>query len=232
MSKEIDITGKRFGNLVAIKKVESKEYNGYKKGVWIFKCNCGNFEEKTKSSVVRGISLNCRKCGFKRAGLKNSTHRMEKTRLYQCWLDMKHRCCYRYSKNGKEYKSFKNYAGRGVKVCDEWMKSFESFRDWSFENGYNDSLTLDRIDVNGNYCPENCKWSTRKEQSVNRRTSVFVEYKGERLCLKDWAEKFNKPRYCWYNQPFKNMEKIEVLKRWEREYLHGALMLSLFFVNV
>ena len=197
MSLEIDITGKKFGNLIAIKKITSTH--------WLFKCSCGMEEIKPKDAVMRGISKRCRKCGRAVTGLKNSTHRMSETRLYECWRDMRNRC---YLKTQKNYK---NYGGRGIKVCDEWKNDFMSFCDWSLKNGYSDNLTLDRIDVNGNYCPENCRWITRKEQSRNTRRNVFITLNGKTQILSDWIKFARISFQTYYNRKKKGFSDSEIL---------------------
>lgn len=105
-------------------------------------------------------------------------------RIYRLWLGMKSRC---YNSNNIDYKY---YGGRGIKVCKEWLASFNKFEKWAQENGYNDNLTLDRIDVNGNYEPNNCRWATRKEQSNNRRNNHYIVYNGEKYTLTQLAYKF------------------------------------------
>lgn len=82
---------------------------------------------------------------------------------------------------------YKNYKGRGITVCDEW-KDYQIFEKWAYENGYEDNLTIDRIDVNGNYCPENCRWSTRKEQANNRRDNCYITYNGETHTMSQWSD--------------------------------------------
>lgn len=111
------------------------------------------------------------------------SHGETKSRLYSAWLNMKARCL---RKSSREYE---NYGGRGISVCKEWIESYETFRDWAMNNGYNNSLTLDRIDVNGNYCPENCRWITNKEQQNNRRNNVKYTFNGETLTLSQWSDK-------------------------------------------
>lgn len=114
-----------------------------------------------------------------------STHGMTGTRIHNEWRAMKRRC---YTKSHIEYK---RYGGRGISVCDEWRDNFMSFYDWAMTNGYRDDLTLDRIDVNGNYEPSNCRWVTQKEQQNNRRNNHYIEYNGEKLTAKQFSEKYN-----------------------------------------
>lgn len=85
----------------------------------------------------------------------------------------------------------KNYGGRGIKVCNEWKNSFNTFYEWALNNGYNETLTIDRIDVNGNYCPENCRWATITEQQNNKRTNVTIEYDGVSHTVSEWAKILN-----------------------------------------
>ena len=105
-------------------------------------------------------------------------HGESKSRLYRTWRGMKNRCSYPSAPD------YKNYGGRGITVCDEWKDSFETFREWAISNGYDDSLTLDRINVNENYRPENCRWTTMKEQERNRSNNVFFEGK----TIPEWSE--------------------------------------------
>lgn len=202
MTKEFDITGKKFGNLTAVKKIDSK--------YWLFKCDCGKEKKIKKTNVVCGITKSCGCLWYKEVALGNKKHGMSKTRLYECWRDMRNRC---YLKTRYDYK---RYGGRGIVVCDEWKNKFEPFYDWAINNGYKDYLTIDRIDVNGNYCPENCRWATKKEQALNRRTTVFVEYNGEKHSLKDWAIIFKKPSWAWYNK-LKRKDHKSVLEMWAKE---------------
>lgn len=113
---------------------------------------------------------------------KNCTSVEENKRLYSIWKNMKWRCL------DNECPRYKDYGGRGVKVCDEWEKDFDCFADWAKENGYEMGLTIERKNVNGNYCPENCCWITRKEQTRNKRDTIFVEYNGETKSLMEWCE--------------------------------------------
>lgn len=108
-------------------------------------------------------------------------HGMYKSRIYKIWESMKLRC---YSVHQTAYK---DYGGRGITVCTEWLNDFMMFYNWAISNGYNDRLTLDRIDVNGNYEPLNCRWLTMKEQTRNKRNNRFLTYNGLTKCIVDWA---------------------------------------------
>lgn len=169
MGKPIDLTGQRFGRLVVIgRSLESK----HGEATWLCQCDCGN------TSIVRGSYLrggNTQSCGcygheLSVRGERRRTHSGsrdggKKRRLYRIWIAMKTRC---YNHNSKNYK---NYGGRGITICAEWLHDFAAFRDWAMSCGYQDDLSIDRINVDGNYCPDNCRWATRKEQRHNRRDS-------------------------------------------------------------
>lgn len=110
---------------------------------------------------------------------------MSHTRIYRCWARMKHRCLH---PNDKDYK---HYGGRGIKICSEWLDreyGFTNFYYWSMSNGYTDELTIDRIDVNGNYEPNNCRWATIIEQRNNMRSNVVLTYGGKTMTLKQWSD--------------------------------------------
>lgn len=109
------------------------------------------------------------------------THGMSNTRLYRIYRDMKNRC------NGLKKRDYENYHARGITYCKEW-ETFEGFRDWALSHGYRDDLTIDRIDVNGNYAPDNCRWVTRAVQNSNTRQNHFITYKGETHTMKQWSE--------------------------------------------
>lgn len=113
------------------------------------------------------------------------THGMSKTRLYSCWTDMKRRC---FNPNNKRYD---RYGGRGITVCDDWVNSFQNFCDWAIKNGYDDSLTLDRINVNSDYSPDNCRWATKNEQQSNTSRNHYIEIDGVVKTLSEWARVYN-----------------------------------------
>lgn len=120
-------------------------------------------------------------------GERTRTHGMTETHLYSVWCGMKCRC------NNPHYKHFDRYGGRGIKVCEEWSNSFEPFMEWSFKNGYREDLSgkeqsLDRINVDGDYSPDNCRWISMKKQARNRGDTVYVESKGVKISAREFAE--------------------------------------------
>lgn len=180
-SRRVDLSGKRFGRLTAV------SFNGSNNAgvtLWNCICDCGNSVVVSYNNLMSGNTTSC--------GCWHEKHGEAGTRLYKCWSDMKARCYYKSDFN------YKNYGGRGISVCDTWRNSYLAFREWATSNGYDENLTLDRVDVNGDYTPENCRWATIKEQQSNKRSNVFIEYKGEKLTLKQIAEKYAKPNGISY----------------------------------
>ena len=125
-------------------------------------------------------------------------HGMTGTRIYRCWYHMIQRCAYR-----------KRYIQRGISVCEEWL-DFSTFYAWAMKNGYNDNLTLDRIDNNGNYEPSNCRWATAKMQANNRENTILLEHDGQILTISEWAEKLNIKRATLANRYFSGVRGDEL----------------------
>lgn len=169
-----DLSGMRFGRLVA---VEDVGRNKYKYRLWRCKCDCGNEIIVTTNLLQRGKT---KSCGCYKID-KATTHGQSKTRLYGIWCKMLSRC------TNKKLWNYKNYGGRGITICTEWQ-SFEPFYKWAMANGYRDDLTLDRKDNDGDYCPENCRWVTQKEQQNNKRSNRLLTYNGETRTLTKWSE--------------------------------------------
>lgn len=150
---------------------------------WVMKCQCGS-EFIAQPSASNGL---CRKCAMQKCGesmvLHGESHRSggKPTRLYNIWLCMRGRC------NNPKNPSYKHYGERGIKVCAEW-DSYEAFSAWAKDNGYKNNLTLDRIDVNGNYSPGNCRWASIKDQQNNRRNNHYVEVDGVEHTISEWSE--------------------------------------------
>ena len=173
MGKLIDETGNRYGKLTVLKRDGSSKE---KKAKWLCKCDCGNYTSVVGKSLRNGNTKSCgchRREVLKRGIVSQTTHGETNTRLYNIWRGIKKRCRLEGSA------SYEWYGLKGIDVCDEWYDSYESFRDWSHKNGYKDGLTIDRIDCNGDYTPQNCRWADWKTQENNRSNTVYVEYNGK-----------------------------------------------------
>ena len=173
--KAIDMTGMQFGYWTVLYK--DSPHKGSKNSFWVCQCKCGNLRTITRSTLLSGKSLSCGcKPSENRKGI-NKTHGMSKTRLYHEWISMRRRC------SSPNNKFAANYYLKGISVCPQWEK-FEQFRDWALANGYTDSMTIDRIDNDKGYCPENCRWIPFDEQARNKTNNRYIEYKGETWCLR------------------------------------------------
>jgi hypothetical protein len=170
-----DYTGMRFSHLTVISFHERKNNNTY----WLCKCDCGN-EKVININGLRNGTIKA--CGCLRGGKPKNNNVNKK--IYKRWWHMISRC-----ENEKDI-SYKNYGARGINVCEEWH-DFDSFYEWAIKNGYKDYLELDRIDTNGNYTPNNCRFITRLENSRNKRSSLKYEINGEVKPLKVIAEENN-----------------------------------------
>lgn len=177
----IEMQGKKFGKLTVLGPSHKDSRGEWR---WRCQCECGNI------SVVAGYKLRsghttscgCVQSAWRKRG-PTHTHGMTNTRLYNTWCNMKARCS-----NTKNYE-YHAYGGKGVRVCPDWSK-FEAFYEWAIANGYEDGLTIDRIDVNGDYSPDNCRWATQAVQSLNRTDNHLVTAFGKTQTIKEWADEY------------------------------------------
>lgn len=182
-TKQEDVVGKKYGRLTVLD-LMIKDRRTH----CLCKCECGKTALIGYAEIARHHTQSCGCLSVETATKHGkSRHGKENSRLYTVWQSMKARCT---NENSKSYNS---YGARGITVCDEWVHDFQAFYNWATENGYEDGLTIDRIDVNGNYEPSNCRWATVKEQNRNTRNNVFVEYKGDKRCMTEWAEMMHVP---------------------------------------
>lgn len=162
-SKVKDLTGQHFGRLTVISYAGTNKYN---RSMWNCVCSCGNRKVVDSNSLQKGATRSCG-CLDREAHITSpnrKTHGKHNTRLYRIWKAMKNRC---FNANTNDFQKW--YGGRGIVVCDEWKNNFQAFYDWAINNGYSDNLSIDRINVDGNYEPSNCRWATAAEQAHNKR---------------------------------------------------------------
>lgn len=188
MSRFKDLKGRKIGRLTVIEHTGFTEPNkhGRRYALWYCKCDCGNYCEVSSANLGKGTnSCGClAKEHLAEMTKGNITHGMTGTHLYRCYHQMLNRC---YKPKNDHYHM---YGGRGIAVCEEWRNDFKAFRDWAFRNGYQEGLSLDRIDVNGNYKPSNCRWIAMKDQCHNKRQSRLYAFNGKVQDIAQWAKEY------------------------------------------
>lgn len=201
MPKLVDLTGQRFGRLTVLERGEDYiSPKGRKVVRWRCRCDCGNVKDIAASHLRGGDNISCgcfHKERLVEAGKENgTTHGLSKTRIYHLFQNMKLRC------SDEKSESYKNYGGRGIRVCEEWSGKggFEKFYAWALENGYSDELTIDRIDVDGDYSPENCRWTDWNTQYNNTTKSVKLTYNGKTQTAAQWAKELGLDRHTIYGR--------------------------------
>lgn len=193
MRETINLVGQKFGRLTVIKRAESTVTpNGTTRTMWLCQCDCGEQITAAGHHLRAGkiVSCGCYNDELKRS---RATHHQSHTRIYNIWMGMRSRC--NYSKNNR----YDQYGARGIRVCFEWEHDFKAFYSWAISHGYTDELSIDRIDVNGNYCPENCRWETTQAQSENRTDNVLYSLSGEEQPISYWCREYGKkqPAVRW-----------------------------------
>lgn len=178
-----DLTGVRFGRLVCIR--TAGKYELGREWIWLCRCDCGKETRVRRSGLVHGLTRSCGCLQRDRARQtvieRNTGHGAANSRLYRIWHHMKWRC------TNPRCAHYDNYGGRGVQLAEDWH-GFEPFQAWALTHGYTDELTIERINVDGDYCPENCAWIPRASQARNTRRTARLTFRGRSKPLPEWAE--------------------------------------------
>lgn len=190
MSHFIDLSKKRYGRLTVLERDLKSPYKGT---YWKCKCDCGCLTSVKSGNLKNGL---VKSCGCLKHESHNTHHKSD-TKLYKIWRGMLNRCY------NQKTKSYKNYGGRGIIICDNWKNSFEAFYNWAINNGYCEGLSIERINNNKNYCPENCKWIPLGEQARNRRKNYSFTISGITKDLADWCKQYNMNYYLVHNRIYK-----------------------------
>ena len=181
MSRRFPVkVGDVFGKWTVVKGPWVSEKDGHRHV--LVRCECGLERDLNVRYLASGES---RSCGHK--GCAKTKHGLSRSGLYNCWWDIKRRCY------DKRLWCYPLYGGEGKVMCDEWRGSFQAFADWALANGWKEGLTIERIDNTKGYSPDNCRWATRKEQGMNRRSNRMVEFEGRTQCLQAWIDELGLP---------------------------------------
>lgn len=178
-----DMTGMSFGKLKVICRDGTHVSGRSKLALWKCVCECGNETTVRGASLRNGSTTSCGCAQRENASKANTTHGLSKTKIYQIWVGMKERC------HNPNSDSYPYYGERGICVDKDWRSDFTLFYWWAIDKGYREGLTLDRIDVNGNYEPSNCRWITQKEQSNNTRRNKYYDFEGGKYTLSQISDK-------------------------------------------
>ena len=203
-----NLTGRLFGRLTVERPAEDGVLsNGRHLTMWECRCSCGNHTIIRSSDLKSGRVVSCGCYRAENTGVIRTTHGATKGRktkkLYSVWASMRERC-----KNPNNTQ-FAYYGGKGVYVCSEWDSSYSTFEEWALNSGYQEGLTIDRIDVNGNYCPKNCRWATVTEQANNKTTNRLLGALGKTKSIAEWARELNMSYNKLYHTLSKNGWDIE-----------------------
>lgn len=180
------LVNQRFGKLTVLRRAERNSKSG--NAMWVCKCDCENIVTVIGSHLRSGHTTSC---GCNRISERSMGH--SKDRLYRTWSGMHNRC---YDPTHDRYKW---YGGKGISICDEWQ-DFMTFRTWALANGYNDDLTIDRIDSDGNYRPDNCQWVDMKVQANNRNNNRVLQYKSKKYTATQLAEAHGMSPHTVFNR--------------------------------
>lgn len=178
-----DLTGKKFGRLTVIRKIDNcAQLNGKRHSMWLCKCDCGNIKPYFACNLKRGTSTSCGCFQKEQLSKRRTLHGgwANREKLFGVWCGIRKRC------NCKTDSHYADYGGRGISICSDW-DDYNEFRSWALSNGYVDGLSIDRINTNGNYEPSNCRWATNRDQQNNRRSCIYITFNNETHTLKEWS---------------------------------------------
>ena len=203
-----DLTGERFGSLTVIKPLDKRINQCV---IWECICDCGNIHGVSTNNLTSGHTKSC--------GCKHhpGTHRDSKSRLYVIYRGMKRRC---YDTKSPSYA---NYGDRNITVCEEWLNSYEVFKEWAVANGYNDSLTIERMDNDKGYCPDNCTWVSRADQNRNQQNTVKINIDGETVTCQMLADALGLSHGTIYNRYMDGVRGLDLI-RLEKRRKNGRIL--------
>ena len=195
-----NIIGKKFGKLLVLENLNVKSHGST---LHRCACECGNIKDIPISYLKSKHTTSCG-CLVKEM---HTIHNLSQSRLYNIYRGMLGRC---FREN---HQAYHNYGGRGITVCDDWKDSFINFFNWAIKNGYQDNLTIDRIDNNGNYEPCNCHWVSKAEQTRNSRKNVYFTYNGITKTISEWARLLNIPLTTFRRRILENRTFEEIISK-------------------
>lgn len=218
------LIGQRFGKLTVIAQAELYiSPRGHKAERWLCRCDCGKEKIVMRGHLCSGATTSCGCLVSEKTRKRNTTHGLTYTILYRIWRGIISRC------NIPSASGYENYGGRGITVCEEWHNDFQAFYEWAYANGYKEEIlpngrskwTIDRIDVNGNYEPSNCRWITVQGQSNNRRSNYPIEYNGRTQTIAEWAKELGINYHTLHDRLLVHGWSVEkALKTPPEEYRH------------
>lgn len=207
-----NLAGQKFGKLTAIERIGVNANGNY---LWRCVCDCGKEKIVPSGKLVQGRATNCGCDTFRLKSEAYSKHGLlkngKKQRTFTIWNDMKTRCL------NPNSMSYPRYGGRGIKICSEWLESYAAFHNWAIGNGYGDNLTIDRIDNDGNYCPENCRWVDSKTQANNNSRNHKITYNGKTMTLAEWATELKIRRATIVHREKLGIPLDKSVIEWKRE---------------
>ena len=212
MGRFIDICGQKFNRLTVIEKMPPDKSGAI---IWKCLCECDNIVYARGNSLRNGDVKSCGCYRYEKISCKKSNP--DNPRLYNIYNGIKTRC---YNQN---FKNYKYYGGKGITMCDEWKYNYLSFYNWAVENGYKEDLTIDRIDNNKGYAPENCRWATKKEQAMNTSANIKIKINGEYKTPEDISQKTGIKINTIYTRKFRGMSDEDIAKNTKHKRLKSDL---------